>query len=312
MTDTGNKGNDDLKQFIMSCDGLELPGTTDNFISSFMQLQEKMTDGLYPVVGTMVVVEFMNTAEDWFDAVRTNRVEEFLNRLNTDSYDSIRDFILEGTDIKEFGGDTVLQLMLTCYFAFASTYVIVKHMFTQIMESNEVQDEKHDRTIELLYAMYGTYMDAQHIDYRLILTEKGFESLYTLETSISLLLFEMAHCINTEANIVKCKNCGNYFVPEGRSDAVYCSYPLRDNKEKTCKDVGAQVTRANKEKTDVLTREYRKVYMRYKMATTRHPDDSKLASQFERLTSEFKIRNAEIMSGESTTEEVLDWLSSEF
>ena len=185
-------------------------------------------------------------------------------------------------------------------------------MFTQIMESDEIQDENHQRSIELLYAMYGTYMDAQHIDYRLILTEKGFESLYTFETTISMMLFEMAQCINTDANIVKCKNCGHYFVPEGRSDSVYCSYPLDDNKEKSCKDVGAQITRANKEKTDILTREYRKVYMRYKMSMSRHPDDPALEEKFHRLTNEFKMRRAEIMSGESTTEEVLEWLSEEF
>lgn len=301
-----------LKQYIMACDGLNEAATTDNFVKTFMQLQEKMTVGMFPVIGAMVSVEFMNTSQDWFDAVRTDRIQEFLSKLSTDTYDSIKDFILEDTGITEFGGDTVLQLLLTCYFAFASTYVIVKHVFTQIMESDEIQDENHQRSIELLYAMYGTYMDAQHIDYRLILTEKGFESLYTFETTISMMLFEIAQCINTDANIVKCKNCGHYFVPEGRSDSVYCSYPLDDNKEKSCKDVGAQITRANKEKTDILTREYRKVYMRYKMSMSRRPDDPALEEKFHRLTNEFKMRRAEIMSGESTTEEVLEWLSEEF
>lgn len=59
--------------------------------------------------------------------------------------------------------------------------------------------------------------------------------------------------------------------------------PLRDNKEKTCKDVGAQITRANKEKNDVATKEYRKVYMRYKMMTNRHPEDSAAAQKFNEL-----------------------------
>ena len=60
---------------------------------------------------------------------------------------------------------------------------------------------------------------------------------------------------------MKCKNCGHYFVSEGRSDAVYCSCPLWENKDKTCKDVGAQVTRANKEKNEAAAKEYLRVCM---------------------------------------------------
>lgn len=298
----------ELKGFIMGCDGLEKSATVDNFVATFMQLQEKMTDSLSPVIGTMVAVEFMNTSEDWFNAVKTNRVDEFENFLNADSYESVKEFIFENTGFSEVGGETVLQLLLTCYYAFASTYVIVKHMFTQVMESDDNEDNAHKRSVELLSIMYGTYMDAQHIDYRIIMTENGFESLYTVKTSISLLLFEMAHCINTEANIVKCKNCGHYFVPEGRSDSVYCSYPLRDNKEKTCKDVGAQITRANKEKSDTATKEYRKVYMRYKMITNRHPEDSDAAGKFGRLTNEIKTWRNKLTHGLATTEEFLEWL----
>lgn len=298
----------DLKALIMGCDGLNEPATTENFVATFMQLQEKMTDNLLPVIGTMVAVEFMNTSEDWFNAVRTDRVEEYKKHIVTDSYNSVKKFIFENTGYSDIGGETVLQLLLTCYFNFASIYVITKAMFTQIMESADNDDDPHKRSVELLSAMYGTYMDAQHIDYRIIRTDKGFESLYTIKTSISLMLFDMAHCINMEANIVKCKNCGHYFVPEGRSDSVYCSYPLRDNKGKTCKDVGAQITRANKEKNDTTTKEYRKVYMRYKMMTNRHPEDSDAAEKFSRLTVEIKTWRNKLAHGLATTEEFLEWL----
>ena len=156
--------------------------------------------------------------------------------------------------------------------------------------------------------MYGQFMDMQHIDYRLILTEDGFESLYTIKSSFSLLIFEMAHVINTDAKIVKCKNCGNYFVPEGRSDAVYCSYPLRDNKDKTCKDVGAQVTRANKEKNDTATKEYRRVYMRYKMKMSRHPEDKEAAAKFDQFTKEVQIWRNRMVNGQATADEFVEWL----
>lgn len=115
-----------------------------------------------------------------------------------------------------------------------------------------------------------------------------------------------------KVNIVKCKNCGNYFVSKGRSDMVYCSYPLMGHKDKTCRNVGAQITRANKEKSDDITREYRKIYVRYKMAISRHPDDVELVEKFERLTNEFKQRRKDVVNGESTNEKLLKWLEAEF
>lgn len=298
----------DIKAVILSCNGIEKEGTTDNYLNTFLQFHEKINSEFPPVISTMIALEFMNSADDWFKAVREDRVEEYIS-LFDNSYDSVKKYILENTECEGLGGETVLQILLTSYYAFADKYILTKAMFNQIMESDAVDDDEHKRGIEIFTAMYGNHMDMQHIDYRLILTENGFESLYTIKSSFSLLIFDMAHCINTEANIVKCKNCGHYFVPEGRSDAVYCSYPLRENKDKTCKDVGAQVTRANKEKNDAATKEYRKVYMRYKMTTSRHPEDSEAAAKLDQLTSEVREWRNKMAHGLATIDEFLEWLS---
>ena len=297
----------DIKDYILSCDGLDKEGTADNYLDTFLQFHEKINAGMPPVISTMIALEFMNSADDWFKAVRENRVEEYLG-LFSNSYDSVRQYIFDGTGCEKIGGDTVLQILLTSYCAFADKYIVTKAMFNQIMESDEIDDEAHARGIEAFTAMYGSHMDMQHIDFRLILTEKGFESLYTIKSSFSLLIFDLAHCINAGINVVRCKNCGHYFVPEGRSDAVYCSYPLRDNKDKTCKDVGAQVTRANKEKNDAATKEYRKVYMRCKMTTNRHPDDKEAAEKLQLLTSEIKTWRSRMAEGSASTDEFLEWL----
>lgn len=298
----------DIKDVILSCDGLEKEGSTDNYLDTFLQFHENVNKEFPPVISTMIVLEFMNSADDWFKAVRENHVQKYLG-LFDNSYDSVKKYIFENTGCDKVGGDTVLQILLTSYCSFADKYIVTKAMFNQIMESNDTDDESHTRGVEAFAAMYGSHMDMQHIDYRLILTEKGFESLYTIKSSFSLLIFDMAHAINTETNIVKCKNCGHYFVPEGRSDAVYCSYPLRENKEKTCKDVGAQVTRANKEKNDAVTKEYRKVYMRYKMTTNRHPEDAAASERFEQLTSEVREWRNKMAHGTATTDEFLAWLA---
>ena len=126
---------------------------------------------------------------------------------------------------------------------------------------------------------------------------------------MSLILFETAHVLDTQTPIVKCKNCGQYFVPTGRSDSIYCSYPSPQDSEKTCKDIGAQVSRSNKEKTDVTTKEYRKVYMRYKMLMRRHPEEAEYEEKFNQLTGEVKEWRNKLAHGMATTEEFLAWLT---
>lgn len=297
----------DIKDLILSCDGLDKEGTRDNYAEVFMQLHQKLYDCFPPVIGTMIAVEFINAAQDWFKAVQEGSTQMFLNKY-TSTYDSIRTFILEDTGYDCYGGETVLQVLLTLYYMFAENYVLTKVMFNNLMENDECDEEKQSKTVDLFASLFGEYMDMQHIDYRLILTENGIESLYTIKSSFSLLIFDLAHTISTDTNIVKCKNCGHYFVQEGRSNTVYCSYPLRDNKKKTCKDIGAQLTRANKEKTDVATREYRRVYMRYKMMTNRHPNDTAAAEKLSRLTTEVRDWRNKLAHGRATTEEFLAWL----
>ncbi|WP_447383730.1 DUF6076 domain-containing protein, partial [Streptococcus pseudopneumoniae] len=80
-------------------------------------------------------------------------------------------------------------------------------------------------------------------------------------------------------------------------------YPSPQDPEKTCKDIGAQVSRSNKEKTDVTTKEYRKVYMRYKMLMRRHPEEESYEEQFNKLTSEVKEWRNKLAHGLATTEE---------
>lgn len=297
----------DIKPLIMSCEGLDEEGTVENFSKTFLQFHELINRKLPPVISTMIALEFMNSSADWFNAIRENRVEEYLELLEN-NYDIVRKFIFDGTELDGPGGNTVLQILLTSYYAFADNYIVTKEMFTRIMESDEIDDDEHRKGIEVFASMYGNHMDMQHIDYRLILTDRGFLNLYTIKSSFSLLIFDLAHCINKEIQIVKCKNCGNYFVPEGRSDAIYCSYPIRDNIDKTCKDVGAQVTRANKEKNDVATREYRKVYMRYKMTIKRHPENKEVAEKFSRLLNEVREWRNNLVHGLVTTEDFLEWL----
>ena len=157
--------------------------------------------------------------------------------------------------------------------------------------------------------LYSSLIDMQHIDFRILSTEKGLENMYTIKTSLSLLIFEHANSCNADVKFVKCSNCGKIFIPEGRSDTIYCSRPSPQNKEKTCREIGAQIARANKEKTDTTTHEYRKVYMRYKMMLSRKPGTREVWKKFDKLTTEVKTWRKKLENGSANTDQFLEWLS---
>lgn len=39
--------------------------------------------------------------------------------------------------------------------------------------------------------------------------------------------------------VMQCSNCGTYFIPANRSNSKYCTNPLPNNPNKTCRDIGA-------------------------------------------------------------------------
>lgn len=297
-----------LKDIILSCDGVDEIYTAQSFTKTFAEFHDKLFCEFPLITAAMIETEFVNVLDDWFKAARENRAEEFKKCFREINYDNIVDFIFKDTGFSNYGNDTVLQLLLTCYSGFATNFVVTKGFFDKLYKLGVGNEQEHVEGVDMLIEMYSGLIDIQHIDYRIVVTSNGFESLYTVKSSMSLLMFEIAHCIQSNVKISNCKNCGNYFIPERRTDEVYCSYPLRDDKTKTCKDVGAQITRANKEKNDTATKKYRQMYMRYKMANKRHPDDTVAAERLEKLTKEAKAWRNRIIHGKTTTEDYIKWL----
>ena len=120
-------------------------------------------------------------------------------------------------------------------------------------------------------------------------------------------LLELATIDNIE--IKKCKNCGKYFVPDNRSDEIYCSNIYENGK--TCKEVGHFRTQQRLMKEDDDLRIYRNVYQKLLLRTRRNPDNS----QYENKFRQFKEKNVElrekINNGEITQEEYMKWLNEQ-
>jgi len=170
-------------------------------------------------------------------------------------------------------------------------------------------EESEPSKKDYLFSFFNEGVLSQEIDYKIMMINGELTPVFTLNNAMSLILFDFAQVHKNNIAFVKCKNCGKYFVPAGRSDSIYCEFVLKNDETKTCKDVGALNTRAEKEKSDVVTREYRKLYMKLNMQKKRHPEDESIKERIEKLNETTKAWRNLISHGESTEEEYLKWLS---
>ena len=120
-------------------------------------------------------------------------------------------------------------------------------------------------------------------------------------------LFELTMVDNIE--IKRCKNCGKLFVPENRSDELYCSNIFEN--ERTCKEVGPFRFKQKLMEENNDLKVYRNVYQKLLLRTRRNP----LNEDYEKAFLKFKKENAElkdkINKGEITQEEYMKWLNEQ-
>ena len=300
----------EIKQIILECSHVSDEPTDANIAMFVDDFQDRMKEHFEPVAGTMATMEIYSIIEEWIMAETDGQGEKFFSALQENiSDDEIKEYIFANTGYFGVGKTTVGHMALSAYAFFAISFIHTSYMFHQIIKFGNGEKEADKRAVETLGNLYFEMISMQHIDYRIISIDGVFRSYYVIKTGISLLTFEFAHWADKGIPFVKCVNCGHYFIPDGRSDQIYCTYAAPQNKEKTCREIGAQITRANKEKSDVVTKEYRKVYMRYKMNNRRHPGNREIEKKLDALTDGMSIWRKKLSNGTATTDQFLEWLS---
>lgn len=58
----------------------------------------------------------------------------------------------------------------------------------------------------------------------------------------------------------KCGLCGRYFLLEASAYSAFCTRPTKDNRKKTCRDLGHRKTYADKVNNDPILKTYTKAY----------------------------------------------------
>ncbi|MBS3982998.1 MAG: hypothetical protein KGZ41_04290, partial [Dethiobacter sp.] len=103
-------------------------------------------------------------------------------------------------------------------------------------------------------------------------------------------------------------NCGKYFVPLRRSDALYCDRISPFNASRTCKEDGSQRAFEEKLKTDEAEKLRRQIYQAKQMRIRRNPNIQSYKESFERWKKDVNQWKKDIKKGHKTSEEFILWL----
>ncbi len=126
---------------------------------------------------------------------------------------------------------------------------------------------------------------------------------------IQALLIELLEIAKLNIEIKKCRNCGKFFVPDNRSDEIYCSNIYENGK--TCKEIGHfKVQQKLIQENDDL-RIYRNVYQKLLLRTRRNPSNTKYAREFEFFKDDNNKWRENISKGKCTEKEYVDWLKKQ-
>ncbi len=134
---------------------------------------------------------------------------------------------------------------------------------------------------------------------------------YTFESNdiCQLLIIELQEIVCMDKfEIKKCKNCGKYFVPEKRTDELYCNNIYEDSR--TCKEIGSSFKVKQKMiNNDDDLRTYRNVYQKLLLRTRRNPVNLQYEKEFENFKEDNRKMRDKFDKGKVTYEEYVEWLN---
>lgn len=107
--------------------------------------------------------------------------------------------------------------------------------------------------------------------------------------------------------IKKCRNCEKYFVPDKRTDELYCNNFFEDT-GKTCKEIGFFAFNQRKLKEDDIARLYRNTYQQKLLRVTRNPENIAYILDLQNFKDRYKEIKIKLATGEMTREEFKEWL----
>jgi hypothetical protein len=138
------------------------------------------------------------------------------------------------------------------------------------------------------------------------ITENNIEffEMYDFPTVDDMRRFELVQMILHECSFKRCKYCGKYFIPLGRSDSEYCSRIMPDE-TKPCSEIGASRIRTAKLQTNPILKVYKKAYSRM---DSQKRCGSISQKEFNNWSWQAIEKRDRCLAGEISSDEFQEWL----
>ena len=169
--------------------------------------------------------------------------------------------------------------------------------FKDRMDINESDLPVHEKALKLLELEHQGRQRTYFFTYG-----------YKLNNINQLMALELTEIYKRNLPIKKCACCNKYFIPQKRSDAIYCDGISPFDTSKSCKEYGARQAWQQTLKTSESAKLYRDIYMSKQMLAKRNPDMADYKKSFEKYKQEAKRWKVDVKLGTKTELAFIAWL----
>ena len=162
-----------------------------------------------------------------------------------------------------------------------------------------------------IYETFGS--NCNLIDKYTQIKEMGFKQyeIYDIKSFIDLLNICLFNIIKNRPQINKCLNCGNYFIPQSKSNEKYCDRISPQNKNKTCKEFGVKKIYREEIKSSDIKSEHNRISQSYRMRIKRAKTEEEknyINKKFDKYKKNYGIKSKQYKANRITENEFVEWL----
>lgn len=156
------------------------------------------------------------------------------------------------------------------------------------------------------------FLDYAHREYvscsKDLLKKKYTYSVTEHSRFAAILVSSLLELARNSKTIRKCANCGRYFIPQKRSDTMYCDAVSPQSAEMTCKQYGSQRLWYEKQRNDEISKLSRNILSSKGMLAKRNPDIPEYAASYAYFKAKRLLWKKAVRDGTKTNEEYKQWL----
>lgn len=283
-----------VKHIIMDC-----PFFGEKWDDGLSDTDEWLQNALSKEFGVATGGIILATIASFAAKLQSNDATTYLNKY-AKGFPQLNEIIFRDTGFKKYGNSTIGHGLVSSLFSVGGGLALIKCVV------NDLADKKPDAIKRVLTfdAMDETIVPCQF----LILLDE-VRTVYVIDCLEALLLVELSKIFGEKIEIKRCENCGRFFVPEKRSDEIYCSSPSPQDIGRTCKQYGSEKLWYERLKSNETAKLSRNIYSAKRMLAVRNPDIEAYAKMFEYFKAERKKWESDLKNGTKTKEEYICWLN---